>query len=423
MIRSISMAWMIIGMLLPAAERGVRLVREYKKDRAVLVELSRDGLLVLTSGERFAECAGNTAAKCRFEVLAVHQAATGKQLGELILDQGVSMVVAAFDQSNGVALIQSWYEKTVLYRGFRWDPMSGARTEFQPPDGDKFGTYCIVDGGLRMLGVEREKPWSINGLLALADESGVHPLSQPAVSGASYDFGNGYAGMNQFGVQLKVNCAAWRAGSHYLIQAAGGDRSLYWVSMKPSEDKRFCLSFPDERIHGYAVSPSGNLVAVVTGVGKYPIEGPDYHVYVHVLNGPSCTEQRRIELHFPETPTLSSPLLYPKAKYQNNMAFADEFARQIAISPDDKMIAVTYGVFQDPHGHTYFGLYSLDDGRRLTTLSSDAYKCGILHGALLNDNFECSSAPIRGVVQFSPDSRTLFGTAMHLRQWDVSELK
>ena len=94
----------------------------------------------------------------------------------------------------------------------------------------------------------------------------------------------------------------------------------------------------------------------------------------------------------------------------------------MAISPDNKLLAVSYGMFRDPNGFAYFDLYSLPDGRRLATLAGDAYKCGIFHGALLSDELHCSAAPISG-VQFSPDSQTLFASSKHLREWNVSALK
>ena len=112
----------------------------------------------------------------------------------------------------------------------------------------------------------------------------------------------------------------------------------------------------------------------------------------------------------------------PKAKYLDNVAFADQFSKHIAISPDHKMLALTYGIFRDPHDYTYFGLYSMGDGRRLATLSGDVYHCGILYGGLLQDSLQCAAAPIRGGLQFSPDSQTLFATSKHVHQWNVSAL-
>jgi hypothetical protein len=58
----------------------------------------------------------------------------------------------------------------------------------------------------------------------------------------------------------------------------------------------------------------------------------------------------------------------------------------------------------------------------LGKVRGDIYRCGILHGALINGEFNCNKAP-HGAVQFSPDSRTLFESSTHIYQWDVSRLK
>jgi hypothetical protein len=107
----------------------------------------------------------------------------------------------------------------------------------------------------------------------------------------------------------------------------------------------------------------------------------------------------------------------------DNVAFSDQFARQIAFSPDNRLLALSYGISRDPHGLAFFGLYSLSDGRRMATLPGDVYRCGILHGALLNDELHCPIAPLDGVVQFSPDSKLLFASSEHLHEWNVSELQ
>jgi hypothetical protein len=127
-------------------------------------------------------------------------------------------------------------------------------------------------------------------------------------------------------------------------------------------------------------------------------------------------------LSFPEKAVEKSPLLNSNAKYIDNVPFPKQFAAQVAISANKKLIAIAYGISRNGDGFTYFGLYSLADGQRLATLAADAYKCGILHGALFNDEIQCQMAPITGSIEFSRDSRSFFGSSKHLRQWNVSAM-
>jgi hypothetical protein len=169
------------------------------------------------------------------------------------------------------------------------------------------------------------------------------------------------------------------------------------------------------------MSPDGTMIAVVTSVGKIPGD-LNYSVYVNLLRAEDCTPLHRYLLSFPEKGEVKSGLFNDKT-YLDHVPFSGQFARILAISPDNQTLAVAYGIYKDPHGYAYFGLYSLKDGHRMATLPGDAYKCGILHGALLSDQLWCSSAPIKNELKFSPDSRTLFTTSEHIRQWDVSGLR
>ena len=94
----------------------------------------------------------------------------------------------------------------------------------------------------------------------------------------------------------------------------------------------------------------------------------------------------------------------------------------MAISPDNATLAFAYGVYRKPSGYAYFGLYSLTDGHRLATLDGDVDHKWLWSG-MLNDEIFSQSAPLDGALRFTPDSRTLFGTSTHLRQWDISRLK
>jgi hypothetical protein len=104
-------------------------VREYKKDNAALVDLSYDGQLILTKGERMANCRGQTR-KCRFEVLAVYEARTGNLLRELVSNDDGRFGAPGFMQANRVSAVETTYdseERKVIRTGLQWDPVSGVR--------------------------------------------------------------------------------------------------------------------------------------------------------------------------------------------------------------------------------------------------------------------------------------------------------
>ena len=84
---------------------------------------------------------------------------------------------------------------------------------------------------------------------------------------------------------------------------------------------------------------------------------------------------------------------------------------------------MSYGVFKSPDGVAFFGVYSLENGSRLATLRADAYRGGFWRAVLRNSEvLWAESAPINGMLTFSPDSRFLFATSEHIYQWDVSRL-
>jgi hypothetical protein len=118
-------------------------------------------------------------------------------------------------------------------------------------------------------------------------------------------------------------------------------------------------SFPGERIHGYAVSPDTALLAVMTGTGDLPVGGVGYRAFLNVWDGKNCEALRRLPLQFPEKPSWTAPPSYPERKRPNNVPFFHQFATHIAISPDNSKLALAYGLYRDPDGIAFFGLYSL----------------------------------------------------------------
>ena len=102
--------------------------------------------------------------------------------------------------------------------------------------------------------------------------------------------------------------------------------------------------------------------------------------------------------------------------------FGSDFAGSIGVSPDNKTVALAYGYRQNNDGYEVIGLYDLGDGRRMATLAEDVHKTGILHGALMSDDFVARYAPSRGPILFSPDSLILYADSNHVRQWDLSQM-
>lgn len=367
--------------LLQAADPGAVLVREYKKEKLQLMDLSPDGRLMLAQTERRVDCPAGPK-KCRVRVLSVRETATGEKLGH----EFVSVVDGYF---HGVRFRDgAKVDVAYLSRLHEWDWQTDSRSSRPISDG-RFSATCFV-GDEEVLG------WQ-EGSLALLQGGSVRLLAKRV------DF-----------VALMENCSSWKGKAGYFIPSG---HAVLSVSLRPDEFMRVCHDFPGERLYGVTVSPDGSLVAAVTN------GGPQDGVTLTLLSANDCHVIRRLDLAFPERPTWVKPLLNPKAKYRNNVPFQDQFARRMAVSPNNHLIAISYGIFKDPHGYAYFGLYSLSDGSRKTTLPGDAYKCGILHGALLSDAFECRTSPIQGALRFSPDSRMLFATSLHLRQWDVSQLQ
>jgi hypothetical protein len=209
------------------------------------------------------------------------------------------------------------------------------------------------------------------------------------------------------------------------MEGAKGNVGLYWVSTHPDAPARFCRAFPEERIRDYVISPDGSLIGVATNRRESPPEvgkmHAEYPIFPTLLNATDCSALRRFELQFPETPKLKS-FLIGDIKYYDNSHFGVQFPATMAISPDKTKLAVAYGVYRKPSGYAYFGLYSLTDGHRLTTLNGDVEHKWLWSG-LLNDEIFAQGAPFSGALQFSQDSRTLYGTSEHLRQWDISGLR
>ncbi len=104
------------------------------------------------------------------------------------------------------------------------------------------------------------------------------------------------------------------------------------------------------------------------------------------------------------------------------MPFPEQFARSVAISPDNTKLAVSYGISKGISGLSFFGVYSMTDGHRLATLEGDTYTPS-LWDIFVGDTYSAHEAPIAGTLGFSLDSKTLYASSDHLRQWDISKSK
>jgi hypothetical protein len=398
---------------LDSYDDGVHLLREYKKDNAALVEVSTDGHFILARGTRkVAECPAKRT--CLATVLAVYETTAAKPFAELITQEDGNFFDAGFVRGHDVNFIEQEWNSSPLH--FEWNPVSGSRIEIPWTVPKDFAPTCVVDDQ-QLLAVGRDKAGKImSSKIAIADAKGLWDLQQPTVPYLD-DFARGLS---------NFQCTAWRSGSRYLVTGASPESSLYWISIHPDVPAQLCHTFTGERIHGYTISPDGSMVGVSTEAVENTAEigklHPQHPLFLSVLDGKSCKALKRFELQFPEHEIVHTPLLAPKNKYYDNRHFPAEFAARMAISPDNSKLAVAYGVFKGYDGTAFFGLYSLPDGVRLATLRGDVYRGGFFHG-FLNDEIFAPSAPITGAMQFSPDSKTLYATSNHLRQWDVSALR
>ena len=169
--------------------------------------------------------------------------------------------------------------------------------------------------------------------------------------------------------------------------------------------------FEGERIHGYAIAADGSLVAVITSLR----EDSQHRTFLNVLDGQNCRELKRFELNFPEKIERRPAFLLFGPKHVTNVPFPDQFARSVAISPDNTKLAVSYGISRGISGLSFFGVYSMMDGHRLATLEGATYTPS-LPDIFIGDIFSASGAPIAGTLGFSPDSNSLYTSSDHLRQ-------
>jgi hypothetical protein len=385
-------------------DQAVNLVRIYKTDSVHLIELSSDGRWMLTEGARRVDrCEHPFMEGCFLPVLSIYETSTGTEVRELTSTSGRPTNSGFDEQGEVIAVEEGVTRKYKLERNLvKWDPASGTVSRSPLPSDMESRPVCVVDDQ-KLLGL------SFRGGVAkleILDSAGSRLLKQPGLPHLNGDF------VHQV---FQPNCRGWRSGASYLIEGAGGSK-LHWVSTDPSVPASVCASFPDERIHGYAVSPDRGLIVVVTGRGKVPGDRftlpPPYHTFLNLLDGSTCAPLRKIELTFPE-----EPIWRAKAKDWDDCRLAPGFATHIAISPDKTKVALAYGVKRGDRAVANFGLFSLPDGKRLATVAGDSHQDGESLGHV---SFSFSYGAQTGAIQFSPDSRTFYASSIYLRQWDIS---
>ncbi|PYS38326.1 MAG: hypothetical protein DMG14_18070 [Acidobacteria bacterium] len=137
-----------------------------------------------------------------------------------------------------------------------------------------------------------------------------------------------------------------------------------------------------------------------------------------VTSNPDLLGPRAAFLNLLDAETCSTVSRQPLISPDGEPGWRDQFAGQMAISPDKKLVAISFPTYKSrflgSSATMLFQLYSLPDGRWLATLRGDQNK-GARQIAL-------SGAPIIGEMLFSADSRLFLATSWHVRIWDVSSL-
>ena len=431
--------------LVAVGEDQPKVVREFKD--SALIDISRDGKWLLMSSRRRVKCADGKDL-CYGNILTVVDAATSKMIGELASKrnnddpkdiESSQFLTPAFIDGRRVGTVEVYRDaqrKQSVREWLTWEPVTGLKEAAPTKLPKDFAYECPIDGQ-QLLGlgpreiwppyvpIERDGPtlYDTNDPRNRAPRHVSRPLKILELDSTQRDIG----ALTDAPAPFQMQCAAWRSGNTYLLQDAEAGKnypddifgkSLTWFAAERGASARHCRIFEGQRIHGYAISVDGSLIAVVTSLR----EDSQRRTFLNVLEGQSCRELKRFELDFPEKPEQRSAFLLFGPKHATNVPFRDQFARSVAISPDKTKLAVSYGISRGISGLSFFGVYSMTDGRRLTTLDGDTYTPS-LRDFFIGDIFSAREAPIAGTLGFSLDSNTLYTSSDHLRQWDISRLK
>jgi hypothetical protein len=401
--------------------------------------LSQDGKYLLVTGEPLVDC-GTNGSRCRKGVLSVYDTTTGKLIWNYMSSTEWPFAGASFIGATGVLAIEHDFDrvqKVSTYDLLQWDLSSGSHSHFSLDRDQTFSPACVLDG-TKVIGRTFGSPRAGITLL-FADQSGIRELKQPPLP------------LSVFGVVGSTCLSSFWNGTMLLpsgmdpppnakpeyFSGRGQKTDLYWISTTP-EEPRFCCSITDEFLQGHAVSRDGKLIVAITGYEENPelmgfvkpADGrvPRRHVFLNLIDSDTGSRLRRSELEFPEgelewerpilSPFLPIPAIYHRITNDHVLS-----RNAVAVSPDKKKVAVAYSWLVHSDGVARIGIYSLPEGRRLTTLTADTYHVGFFRTALRGgDEHWADIAPI-GQLEFSPDSRTLFVGSERVWQWDVSGLQ
>jgi hypothetical protein len=370
-----------------------------------LLDLSEDEQWVLARGRRIVNCkAGN--GKCAIPLLAVYNAATGKQAGMWEGEESSYINVARFLPGNGVqAAFTNLRTGTAL---LQWEWKAGTKPQITQLSSENMAPHCILD--------------NTGGILISGDRFAIIREGKTTSLLPS-------TGMLRPMWNFEFDCRHWRRNSSILATTVKPSVGLAWVDL--NGDPPISCATPAEHIHNYAISDDGTLLAIITGQpGPVDDDGavmaPDYKVFLEVREATAnCKLLRRLELSFPEQPKRDRPLLAPKHEYWANARLRPDFAKPIAISPDNQTIALGYGIrtgdmYTDSVAH--FALYSLETGKRLGAVTADRFKNNLVLAIFkYQDNIETAFAPLGQTLRFTRDGKTLYGSSNRLYRWPIAE--
>jgi len=380
------------------AEDSAKLIRTYRNVNLRGISAD-DRLLLVASRQKATECPHQSSV-CFAEVLTVYQSDTGRGVGKLVTKGAGVFGPAGFLGGHDVAAIEAESESDPVW--VRWDATAGKSWRTAIPGWKRSQLLCLADDH-RILAessaTSAEPPTLF--MLSIADAQPVKlQLQQPEQPEEPFRVNSR---------DVTGNCARWRSRNAYLLESTNNDRAVYWIPTSSEVPAGSCRTFPGG-IQDYVISQDSSLIAVATRREErsFPSDRTslDQPLLLTLLNSSDCSVLRRFALPFPE---------------KRGFFFSREFPATMTISPDKTMLALAYGIAEGASGYAYFGLYSLADGHRLATLRGDVDRKWPWSG-FLNDEIFSYGAPL-GALQFSPDSRMLYATSQHLRQWDVSGLK
>lgn len=402
------------ALLVPGESGSVRVVRTYGSVHATLLDLSPDGNLLLVRDASKVPCDKHPAGKCWADTLAVYRADTGKRvIAYPVSERELAYFKFARFLSNDVVSVvnnDSFRGQTFVEWNLRTGSVGG--TVLLP---SKMPAWCIAGRKVVLVKKYSVAKWfhfSSFGTVEAGEH--VEPL-QPGSLNLDDD---------------EPACRSWAAADSFLLQGhlATGDRklpALFLISTTPSVPYRTCDA-GGAAIHGHAVSPDGSLAAIITSTGT-DSEGvmlANAKVFLTILTLPACQISSRQELSFPERPQWMSKQLAPNYHYWAGARFGGSW--RVAISPDKTKLAIGYGVrtgdeYSD--ARAFFGLYSLPTAQRLATWKADVFRNGLWEALRDGDLVPTKTAPLNGLLIFSPDSQALFAGSLRAWQWDLKGFK